>query len=1021
MMQIAKNLAQPAFLEFSKERPVLTRPVLTNAWRVSMCFFAAGCLWFPLCVLLPIAFALHTRAFDATTMKYDYSRQYHIESLMRYIIPEEELLIKWCLGLGLSIPLCWCTICGNAFVVRILVLVAKHYSKGKRILAARNLAWARARALFVPNVEGLIPGDIDNDAIATTMHGDDEAGDADDADVERGLRARVTQQTAGAAAAADAEAFELDYSNVDVAELERTLRVRRARRQRLPCKFQGCYRKVLGANPTRAQRLEHRMCSTVCRVQYVKWSTFFFICGGVMFCITPLLVLMPGYFVHDTSGEFGIRILLGGDTMRIIVVIIVAIAVPICWLIACVTTVTQHFVASKDKVVENDDAQADEAPTRQQGLAGAASDLCRFLVQLTAAKKDTGEERFNLCKFMIAQFNRVCPCTVFVLFTSFFVCALPALVYGIVYGTAFRDKTIQILITREQQHLWTLFVWVGGPTFYLLALTWRCLLERRKRPKAVTDFQTMAELSDARDNRISLDDVARVGEWPEWSIGHCCITSGFGHDGRRRYFRYIYSGQRTRRLGSVLVAIGCVLLPPAVLLPIYTYSPPDIFLDIGDGGIYSRVLMLSFAFGLPAFWFITCLWRVLYGALPNVVKRAAPTLIAWFVCFTVLPITVLLLPTILDGSAVEAFTYVDSNTKQYGFVTYRMMTIWFRVFGGVLIPLSSWITVVKEAAQFRVLEPTIAWISNLQIENRYQDAIFHQAMHAVALAYIIPIVLVVWAACLLGVWRVDADGVRITIAVFIVCASLFTLLQMVLYAVAQMGGLYWSLLPTHHLTLGQMESPPLERVSSSVLMVISGITSVWGFMLFMPWVFGDTINHDRYQNYVYTRWVLASSLVVTIIQAVQLLQLRGAIVRRRRYGYHPADFEVWPGVHDSAPLHAVPGYDPNDGYGGDRQMLSDSEDSQLSMFSSDSGSNLLRASLSASDEFTDDPELDEIEVAWRRGIRSAREKRRALEMGSDDEDDDEDGGRERVFLFGHYIGESWPETAPLANYMRVQV
>jgi hypothetical protein len=140
---------------------------------------------------------------------------------MRYIIPEEELLIKWCLGLGLSIPLCWCTICGNAFVVRILVLVAKHYSKGKRILAARNLAWARARALFVPNVEGLIPGDIDNDAIATTMHGDDEAGDADDADVERGLRARVTQQTAGAAAAADAEAFELDYSNVDVAELER--------------------------------------------------------------------------------------------------------------------------------------------------------------------------------------------------------------------------------------------------------------------------------------------------------------------------------------------------------------------------------------------------------------------------------------------------------------------------------------------------------------------------------------------------------------------------------------------------------------------------------------------------------------------------------------------------------------------------------------------------------------------------------------------------------------------------------
>jgi hypothetical protein len=42
-------------------------------------------------------------------------------------------------------------------------------------------------------------------------------------------------------------------------------------------------------------------------------------------------------------------------------------------------------------------------------------------------------------------------------------------------------------------------------------------------------------------------------------------------------------------------------------------------------------------------------------------------------------------------------------------------------------------------------------------------------------------------------------------------------------------------------------------------------------------------------------------------------------------------------------------------------------------------------------------------------------------MGSDDEDDDEDGGRERVFLFGHYIGESWPETAPLANYMRVQV
>ena len=97
------------------------------------------------------------------------------------------------------------------------------------------------------------------------------------------------------------------------------------------------------------------------------------------------------------------------------------------------------------------------------------------------------------------------------------------------------------------------------------------------------------------------------------------------------------------------------------------------------------------------------------------------------------------------------------------------------------------------------------------------------------------------------------------------------------------------------IVLGELKAPSVQQVPSITIVVLCCVMFVWGSVIWLQWIFGDSNRNDRHQNWMYCRFSIIASIILIILQSLQLFSLRNAVKNKRRYkSHHPATFELWP-------------------------------------------------------------------------------------------------------------------------------
>lgn len=370
--------------------------------------------------------------------------------------------------------------------------------------------------------------------------------------------------------------------------------------------------------------------------------------------------------------------------------------------------------------------------------------------------------------------------------------------------------------------------------------------------------------SDYRGEEYAADyeEYSVLGEFPYFSLGHGFVTRGL----RSRKFRYLYTGRRIVWRRFIMTSCVFFFTPLIVLLPLGILLE-----DLDDSWVD---ILLTYSIASPVLFIGTIMYNALRDATPNPLKRAYGPIVSWYVLSTMLPI-------ILIVACLENYFSFESTSMKYFVLALQ-----------VPFPVVNLASVIHFVAFH---ESVREWLTRLTVEQRFlsRPSTFAKS----SMIYVLPF---------LPFFQIIASGLMLTyaenrlknvsdnaVSYFVVLMFFTSTMSLLIVVFGVLGATRRNLIGSNLRSAREAVAPQLQSIPVLLLLISISMKMAFAGTIIISAVSGyrDLNTLDQIVFY----FVVVGALT-SIVEACLLVALgsRYYLIRKmkKRFGYHPAPFEV---------------------------------------------------------------------------------------------------------------------------------